>query len=141
MPIMLAVGVPQYIQDISTYLYSGILHVIPYGLDHMLFVLALLATSISFRPLLLQISLFTIAHTITLALASLKVLSFSVPLVETLIAASIAYVGIENLRKVDQSVGWPRAGVIFCFSIARYGLCYCASGFWSTAKCVCYWAD
>ena len=117
-PIMLADGVPQPVQDtITTYLYSGIVHIIPYGLDHMLFVLALLATSISFRPLLLQISLFTIAHTITLALASLKVLSFSVPLVETLIAASIAYVGIENLRKTDQSVGWLRAGVIFCFGL------------------------
>ncbi len=117
-PIMLADAAPQAVTEIiSTYLYSGILHIIPYGLDHMLFVLALLATSISLRPLLLQISLFTIAHTITLALASLKLLSFSVPVVETLIAASIAFVGIENLRKTDQQISWLRAGVIFCFGL------------------------
>ena len=117
-PIMLADATPQAVTEIiSTYLYSGILHIIPYGLDHMLFVLALLATSISLRPLLLQISLFTIAHTITLALASLKLLSFSVPVVETLIAASIAFVGIENLRKTDEQISWLRAGVIFCFGL------------------------
>jgi len=108
---------PAFHEIVFSYLYSGIIHIIPYGLDHMLFVLALLAVSISLRPLLLQISLFTIAHTITLALASLKIVTFSVPLVETLIALSIVYVGLDNLGNPNQKVGSVRAIIIFCFGL------------------------
>ena len=114
-----------FLDVVSNYLYSGIIHIIPFGLDHMLFVLALLAMSISVRPLLLQISLFTVAHTVTLALASLKIISFSVPLVETLIAVSIAYVGLDNLLNPNQrpqnnsgqKVGRLRAVIIFGFGL------------------------
>ena len=114
-----------FLDVVSNYLYSGIIHIIPFGLDHMLFVLALLAMSISVRPLLLQISLFTVAHTVTLALASLKIISFSVPLVETLIAVSIAYVGLDNLLNPNQrpqnnsgqKVGRVRAVIIFGFGL------------------------
>ena len=55
---------------IRTYVHSGIIHIIPAGLDHILFVIGLLAYSLSGRALIWQVSLFTVAHTLTLGLAS-----------------------------------------------------------------------
>jgi len=82
---------------IYRYLHSGFVHIIPLGLDHILFVLGLFLFSLSGRVLFYQVSLFTLAHTLTLALSSLGIVRISAQIVEPLIALSIAYVAIETI--------------------------------------------
>ncbi len=79
------------------YVRIGIGHILPGGLDHILFVLAIVLASPHIRPLLIQVSAFTVAHTVTLALAASGVVSPPTAIVEPLIAATIAWVAVENL--------------------------------------------
>ena len=79
------------------YLWLGYTHILPKGLDHILFVLGLFLLSPRLKPLLLQVTAFTIAHSITLALSIYGIVSLPSRLVEPLIALSIAYVAIENI--------------------------------------------
>lgn len=79
------------------YLFLGVEHIIPKGLDHILFVLGLFLLSTRWRPLLWQVSLFTLAHTLTLGLAAAGYVSAPAHIIEPLIAFSIAWVAIENL--------------------------------------------
>jgi len=74
----------------------GIEHILT-GYDHLLFLFALLVVCRNLGSILTVISCFTIAHSITLALAALEIVRLPSRVVEPLIAASIAYVGIENL--------------------------------------------
>lgn len=67
------------------------------GYDHILFLLALLVVSRSFRSSVAIISCFTLAHSLTLALSTLDFVQLPNALVEPLIAASIIVVGVENL--------------------------------------------
>ena len=76
---------------------QGFVHVYPLGLDHILFVLGLFFLSRKWKPILYQVSVFTIAHTITLGLATLDLVSAPSHVVEPIIAASIAVVAIENI--------------------------------------------
>ncbi len=82
---------------IGRYLVLGFEHILPKGLDHILFVLGLFLLSTKFGPLLWQVSAFTLAHTFTLALSMNGVVALPAHIVEPLIALSIAYVAIENL--------------------------------------------
>jgi hydrogenase/urease accessory protein HupE len=93
----------------------GYVHILPYGLDHILFVLGLFFFSTRLRPLLLQVTAFTVAHSITLGLALLGIFSLSPALVEPLIALSIAVVGLENVffRQVRVS----RWLIVFAFGL------------------------
>lgn len=75
----------------------GFAHIIPEGLDHMLFVLGLALFSARMAPLLVQVTAFTLAHTLTLALSTYGVVRLSPRVVEPLIALSIVYVAVENL--------------------------------------------
>lgn len=79
------------------YVPVGFDHIVPKGLDHILFVLGLFFLSTRLRPLLWQVSAFTVAHTITLALGALGTVSVPAEIVEPLIAASITFVAIENV--------------------------------------------
>lgn len=79
------------------YIPVGFDHIVPLGLDHILFVLGLFFLSTRMRPLLMQVTAFTLAHTITLALAATGYVTVPASIVEPLIAASIVYVAIENL--------------------------------------------
>ena len=97
------------------YLVLGFEHILPKGLDHILFVLALFLLSKHLKPLFLQISVFTIAHTVTLALSTLEVISLPGEIVEPLIALSIAFVAVENVFISSLKV-W-RYGVIFLFGL------------------------
>jgi len=97
------------------YIAVGFDHIIPKGLDHILFVLGLFFLSLQMRPLIAQITVFTIAHTITLALASLKIITVSGAIVEPLIAASIVYVAVENI--FTNKIRWWRPIVIFVFGL------------------------
>jgi hypothetical protein len=93
----------------------GFTHIIPEGLDHILFVLGLFFLSPRPRTLLLQITCFTIAHSVTLALSARGVISLPSSIVEPAIAASIAFVAIENLW--TQRVHAWRPLVVFGFGL------------------------
>jgi len=100
------------------FLVEGFAHIIPKGLDHILFVLGLFLFSLAWRPLLAQVTLFTLAHTVTLGLATLgffKIPPTHMSLVEALIAVSIVYVALENV--VRPKLGWWRLLVVFGFGL------------------------
>ena len=97
------------------YLLLGYEHILPLGLDHILFVVGLFLLSPKLRPLLWQTGAFTVAHSVTLALSMLDVVQLSPHIVEPLIAASIAYVAVENLL-TDKLHPW-RTVVVFCFGL------------------------
>nr|WP_238705052.1 HupE/UreJ family protein [Parasedimentitalea marina] len=97
------------------YLPIGFEHILPLGLDHILFVLGLFFLSPRLRPLLWQVSAFTVAHTITLALGALGWVLVSPNIVEPLIAASIVYVAVENIFLRRLTVWRPL--VIFGFGL------------------------
>lgn len=79
------------------YISIGFDHIIPMGTDHILFILGIFLFSRHWRPLLAQVTMFTVAHTITLGLSMNGVISLPPSVVEPLIALSIAYVGLENV--------------------------------------------
>lgn len=100
---------------IVDYIRIGFEHIVPKGLDHILFVLGLFLLSIRVRPLLLQVTAFTVAHTITLGLTIYGVVALPASIVEPLIALSIAYVGIENCLS-SRLQPW-RVGLVFVFGL------------------------
>jgi HupE / UreJ protein len=83
----------------------GVEHILT-GADHLVFLFGLLLVGGTLRALLGVVTAFTLAHSITLALASLAVVAPSPGLVEPAIALSIAYVGVENLFVRDASKRW-----------------------------------
>ena len=99
------------------FIVSGFEHIIPKGLDHILFVLGLFFYSLRFGPLLGQVTAFTLAHTVTLALAGLGIVSIPAAIVEPLIAASIVYVAVENIFGGKGGVGITRIAVVFGFGL------------------------
>jgi hydrogenase/urease accessory protein HupE len=76
----------------------GIEHIVA-GYDHLLFLLALVLVTPALRTLAATVSVFTLAHSITLALATLQVFALPPALVECAIALSITFVGLENLTE------------------------------------------
>jgi hydrogenase/urease accessory protein HupE len=83
----------------------GIGHILT-GYDHLLFLLGLILVGQRLRPLLVAITAFTVAHSLTLGLAALNVWAPSPALVEPLIALSVAYVGVENWFAKDMRRRW-----------------------------------
>ncbi|QJF51292.1 HupE/UreJ family protein [Roseobacter ponti] len=98
-----------------SYIPVGFDHILPKGLDHILFVLGLFFLSTRWRPLLFQVTAFTLAHTVTLALGALGLVNVPGSIVEPLIAASIVYVAVENVFHKGLS-RW-RPAVIFGFGL------------------------
>lgn len=98
-----------------SYVGVGFDHIVPKGLDHILFVLGLFFLTLRLRPLLWQVTAFTAAHTVTLALGALDIVRIPPAVVEPLIAASIAYVGVENVLSGGMRP-W-RPAVVFCFGL------------------------
>nr|WP_241434550.1 HupE/UreJ family protein [Sulfitobacter noctilucae] len=98
-----------------SYIPVGFEHILPQGLDHILFVLGLFLLSTRLAPLLWQVSAFTLAHTVTLALGALGLVNVSGSIVEPLIAASIVYVAVENIYSSGLS-RW-RPFVVFGFGL------------------------
>lgn len=97
------------------YLVLGFWHIVPDGLDHVLFVAGLFLLAARLGPLLWQVSAFTAAHTLTLALSTYGVFDLPSSLVEPLIALSIAYVAVENL--VTEKLKPWRVWVVFGFGL------------------------
>ena len=97
------------------YLRLGFVHILPAGADHILFVLALFLLSTRLRPLVWQVTAFTVAHAVTLTLAALDVVALAPRIVEPLIALSVAGVAVENVL-TDRLTRW-RAAVVFGFGL------------------------
>ena len=102
-------------QVVALYLKLGFTHIVPKGLDHILFVLGIYLLALEKRSILLQVTAFTIAHSITLALTIYGVFSLSPRIVEPLIALSIVCVAVENLF-VSRFRPW-RLGLVFAFGL------------------------
>lgn len=103
------------VEVLLDYLYVGFIHIVPKGLDHILFVLGLFLLSRNMRPLLIQVTTFTVAHSITLALSLYGIVDLPPSIVEPLIALSIAFIAIENLFMRNLSP-W-RPFVVFGFGL------------------------
>jgi len=97
------------------YLWLGFTHIVPKGLDHMLFVLGIYLLSGRARTVLCQVSAFTVAHSITLGLSIYGLVAVSPKVVEPMIAISIAYVAIENLL-LKELKSW-RVALVFAFGL------------------------
>ena len=103
-------------KSIINYFILGIQHIIPKGLDHILFIVGLFFFSVTLRPLLIQVTMFTIAHSITLIFVSVSYINVNPLIVEPIIALSIAYVGIENIFK-EYVKEYLRYIIIFFFGL------------------------
>ena len=116
-PYVLAAPSPSTTRWVTSwrYLVLGFTHILPLGLDHMLFVLGLYLLSGRLRTVLLQVSAFTIAHSITLGLSMYGLFSAPSRIVEPMIALSIAYVAIENIF-VTRLKPW-RVALVFGFGL------------------------
>lgn len=91
---------PSVLETMREFVMLGIEHILT-GYDHLLFLLALLIVGMSFKQMLGVVSSFTIAHSITLALSALDVVSLPSRLVESVIALSIVYVVYENVYRAQ----------------------------------------
>ncbi len=97
------------------YMQLGFTHILPLGLDHILFVLSLFLLNPKLKPILWQATAFTVAHTITLGLAMYKIIKPPVNIVEPVIALSIMYVALENIFSPKLKVS--RIGIVFLFGL------------------------
>lgn len=106
----------------SAFLRLGISHIL-LGLDHLMFLAGLLLVAKSWRSVVWLITSFTLAHSCTLALSTFGVISFPARWAEALIAASIVWVGLENiLRRGEPRARWAVTflfGLIHGFGFAR----------------------
>lgn len=99
------------------YLVLGFKHILPLGFDHILFVLSLFLFSPKLKPIIWQSTAFTIAHSVTLALAAYNVISPSPKIIEPLIALSILYVALENI--FSPRLKPSRIGIVFLFGLVH----------------------
>jgi hydrogenase/urease accessory protein HupE len=114
-PIISGVTSPSNLQIAVQYLRLGFLHIVPDGLDHILFVLGIFLLTTRLRDVLIQITAFTVAHSVTLCLTMYGVVSLPSRIVEPLIALSVAYVGVENIIS-SKATPW-RPAVVFGFGL------------------------
>jgi len=106
---------PTRSEIVRQYLALGFTHILPEGLDHILFVLGMVLLTRRVRDVLSQVTAFTVAHSITLGLTMYGAVSVSPRIVEPTIALSIAYIAIENV--IASRVKPWRVAVVFCFGL------------------------
>jgi hypothetical protein len=99
------------------YLKLGYQHIIPLGVDHILFITSIFLLSPSLKKVIWQATAFTIAHSITLGLAMYGIIKPPTSIVEPMIALSIVLVAVENLV-TDKLHPW-RVFIIFCFGLVH----------------------
>ena len=108
-------------QTIIEYIILGVEHIVPKGLDHILFIFGVFFFAVKLKPLLWQVTMFTLAHSLTLILASLKLVFIPATIIEPLIALSIGYVAFENVfqrqNKFRSRTNAIRYAVIFFFGL------------------------
>lgn len=99
------------------YLVLGYKHILPLGLDHILFVLSLFLLNPKLKPVVMQATAFTVAHTVTLGLAMYHIINPPAIIVEPLIALSIMYVALENI--FSPRLKKSRIGIVFLFGLVH----------------------
>jgi hypothetical protein len=99
----------------AEYLVLGFTHIVPLGADHILFVLGMFLITRRAREVLAQVTAFTLAHSITLALSIYGVVSIPGRIVEPLIALSIVFIAVENLAV--REVRPHRIALVFAFGL------------------------
>ena len=116
-------------EQLVDYIGTGFTHIVPFGMDHVLFVLGLYLFGSGWRPLLWQVSVFTLAHSLTLGLSLAGLVRLPSAWVEPLIAASIVYIAIENIGwrgvmrwvpkvvSANRVLSLRRLGVVFGFGL------------------------
>jgi hypothetical protein len=102
---------------VPEYLALGFSHILPYGADHILFILGLFFLTKEPGPLLVQMTLFTLAHSLTLGISLYGVVDLPSRVVEVAIALSIAFIAIENLF-ASKLHRW-RPAVVFAHTFAE----------------------
>ncbi|MCC3154864.1 HupE/UreJ family protein [Hymenobacter sp. BT770] len=100
-----------------TYLRLGFTHIIPLGFDHILFIISLYLLEPRLKPVLLQATAFTVAHSITLGLAMYGFIRPPAAIIEPVIALSILFVAIENII-TDRLNPW-RVAIVFGFGLVH----------------------
>ncbi len=106
------------------YFTLGLEHIIPTGLDHILFIIALCLLNTRVKTIIWQATAFTLAHSITLALSLKNVIHLPSEIVEPIIALSIVFIAIENLL-FRELHAW-RVLIVFVFGLV-HGLGFAAS--------------
>jgi hypothetical protein len=104
-----------FMANLTRYVRVGLDHILPGGLDHILFVVALFLAAKNLRSLIWLITAFTFAHSVTLALAATGIMVLPPSIVEPLIPFTIAFVAIENL--FDSPTGKWRTFIVFAFGL------------------------
>lgn len=104
-----------WFENVGTFVEFGFQHIIPQGLDHVLFVVALYLNARNWSSLILQVTTFTVAHTITLGLASTGIVQSPGEIIEPLIAISIVALALEAI--VFKRANIWRLPVIFAFGL------------------------
>ena len=104
------------VQDVVLfYLLLGVQHIVPFGADHILFVVGLCLLSTRFKPILWQATAFTVAHSVTLALSMKSIITLPAAVIEPIIALSILFIAVENLL-FSELKPW-RILIVFLFGL------------------------
>lgn len=106
---------PSAAATLGRFVVIGVQHILPDGLDHILFVLAIFLAAAGFGALVWQISAFTLAHTITLGCAAAGLVNVAPDIIEPVIAFTIAFVAAENLF-LENAARW-RPLLVFFFGL------------------------
>lgn len=100
---------------VSYYTWLGFQHILPLGFDHILFVISLFLMDSRLKPVIMQASCFTVAHTVTLILTSKGIIVPPSQIIEPVIAISIVFVALENIF-IGELKPW-RYAVVFLFGL------------------------
>ena len=102
--------------DVSLiYLKLGYTHIIPLGVDHILFVLSIFFLNPKLKPVIMQATAFTVAHSITLGLAMYGWITPPSYIIEPVIALSIFFVAMENI--ITDKLKPSRIAIVFAFGL------------------------
>ncbi len=104
-PSFVVTTAPQFWEVAKTYLVFGVQHILQ-GVDHLLFVACLILIAGTWRRILITITGFTIAHSITLTLAALELVHVPVPPIEAMIALSIVFLAREIAIDRRDTLTW-----------------------------------
>ena len=104
------------VHEVAWYYFKlGFVHIIPQGLDHVLFIIGICLINAKLKLIVYQATAFTLAHTIALALSMKNIIVAPAPIVEPIIALSIIFVAVENLI-LKESKPW-RLLLVFLFGL------------------------
>lgn len=106
------------------YFTLGFTHIIPQGIDHVLFIIGICLINTKLKSIIYQASAFTVAHTIALALSMKNIIVAPSPVIEPIIAMSIVFVSIENII-LSELKPW-RIILVFMFGLI-HGLGFASS--------------